>query len=71
MKGNATVIYVDPDKVKFGEKDYKKCQVVDNEGITDAVYIPASVGLKFGDKITVSAQYNDKHTFKFKYCKDE
>ena len=37
MKGNATVIFVDPDKVKFGEKDYKKCQVVDNEGITDTV----------------------------------
>ena len=57
MKGNATVIFVDPEKVKFGEKDYKKCQVVDNEGITDVVYIPASVGLKFGDKITVALPF--------------
>lgn len=73
MKGEVTITFVDPKKITFGESktEYRHCQTIDNEGIPEWVYIPASVSLKFGDKVTVSAQYTDKHVYKLKYIPEE
>lgn len=75
MKGQAKLVFLKDREIKFTEDSkaikYNLWLVCDNEGITGDCYIPSSVSLKEGDKISVSAQYNAHNYFKFKYLKED
>ena len=73
MKGKGTVTYIDPKTVSFSEggSNYRKVSIVDDEGFSGSIYVPANVVLKFGDKVDISACPNSKGFLHLKYLKEE